>query len=209
MTASAPTTTTPRGEARRRAFLDAAREVFLAQGLEAASVNDVVRLAGGSLATLYSQFGSKEGLFLAMFEDGIENLLAPLRELSAVDMPIREGLMKIGQMFIHSALSPRAVGIWRIVVSEARTYPHLAERFMAVGPERVRAAVRSYLEERHAHGEVRDIDADWAASYFAEMLRARHLFNAATDPTYAPTREELDECVARTVDILLNGIAAR
>ena len=55
-----------RGVARKQAFLQAAREVFLEHGYEAASVNEVVRRAGGSLATLYSQYGSKEGLFLAV-----------------------------------------------------------------------------------------------------------------------------------------------
>lgn len=203
---SAPSTTA-RGEARRRAFLDAARQVFLAQGLEAASVNDVVRLAGGSLATLYAQFGSKEGLFLAMFEDGIENLLAPLREIGASKLPVEQGLQRIGKRFLAAVLSPPAIGIWRIVISESRTYPHLAERFMAVGPEKVRAQLRRYIEERMALGEVREIDADWAASYFAEMLRARHLFNAATNPDYALTPQEVTVEVARVVDIFLRGIA--
>ncbi|MBS0385347.1 MAG: helix-turn-helix transcriptional regulator, partial [Proteobacteria bacterium] len=45
-----------RGVARRHAFLLSAREVFLEQGYEQASVNDVVRRAGGSFATLYAQF---------------------------------------------------------------------------------------------------------------------------------------------------------
>ena len=75
MSSAVPTISTPRGEARRRAFLDAAGKVFLAQGLGNASVNDVVRLAGGSLATLYQQFGSKEGLFLAMFEELLVGLV--------------------------------------------------------------------------------------------------------------------------------------
>jgi hypothetical protein len=58
-----------------------------------------------------------------------------------------------------------------------------------------------------ALGEVREIDADWAASYFAEMLRARHLFNAATNPDYALTPQEVTVEVARVVDIFLRGIA--
>ena len=45
--------------ARRHAFLLAAREVFLEQGYEEASVNDVVRRAGGSLATLYANSAIK------------------------------------------------------------------------------------------------------------------------------------------------------
>ena len=46
---AAPARVPDRGVARRQAFLQAAREVFLEQGYEAASVNDVVRLAGGQI----------------------------------------------------------------------------------------------------------------------------------------------------------------
>src|SRR5262245_3793367 len=54
-----------RGEARRQAMLQAAGELFLEHGFEGTSVSDVVKRSGGSLATLYAWFGSKEGLFEA------------------------------------------------------------------------------------------------------------------------------------------------
>lgn len=67
-----------RGVARRQGFLRAARAVFLEQGYEAASVNDVVCVAGGSLATLYAQFASKENLFLAVCEEQREQAVAAM-----------------------------------------------------------------------------------------------------------------------------------
>jgi AcrR family transcriptional regulator len=201
---------TSRGEARRRAFLDAAREVFLAQGLAAASVNDVVRIAGGSLATLYQQFGSKEGLFLAMFEERIERMVQPLAEVSGSGLPLEEGLQKIGEMFLGGFTKPEAYSIYRIVIAEGRNYPEVAHRYMEMGPLRIRAIVRAYIEERKAAGEVRaDLDADWAATFFAEMTRARYLFNAMTDPSYVVSEDEVHAHVARTVDMLVNGLRPR
>ena len=46
-----------RAELRRAAFLRAAREVFLEFGYENANMAEIVRRAGGSLSTLYAQFG--------------------------------------------------------------------------------------------------------------------------------------------------------
>jgi hypothetical protein len=106
-------------------------------------------------------------------------------------------------------LSPTAVAIYRIVLTESLTYPHLAQRYTILGPERVRATVRLYLEDRMRHGEVRDVDADWAATYFAEMIRARHLFAAMTESGPPPPPEEIRASVARAVDILLNGLKPR
>ena len=59
---------TPKGLERQKRILDAAREVFLEQGYDNASINDIMCRAGGSLSTLYRLFGSKLGLFEAMME---------------------------------------------------------------------------------------------------------------------------------------------
>ena len=40
--------------------------LFLERGFAGASVNELVRIAGGSLATLYAEFGTKEKLFEAV-----------------------------------------------------------------------------------------------------------------------------------------------
>ena len=68
--------------------LQAAREVFLEQGYEAASVNDVVRRAGGSLATLYAQFGNKEGLFQAVTQDQHERFTRAMTPDSVDHLPL-------------------------------------------------------------------------------------------------------------------------
>ena len=49
--------------ARREQIVAAAERMFLKQGFAKTSVNAIVREAGGSLATLYAEFGTKEALF--------------------------------------------------------------------------------------------------------------------------------------------------
>jgi AcrR family transcriptional regulator len=198
-----------RGEARRQAFLAAARDVFFEQGFGAASVNEVVRRAGGSLVTLYAQFGSKEGLFLAMLEIGVDEIMRPLQEVAAAQEPISQGLQRIGEVFLRRMLKPESVALYRIILAEGRTHPHLMQSFMAKGPERIRAALRAYFEERRAAGEVRAVDPDWAASFFSEMVRARHHLAAIADPAYAISDEELSAHVARAVDLLVEGLRPR
>src|SRR5690606_24885252 len=57
--------TQSRGEARRRAMIDAAWQVLQEKGCEAATLNDIIALSGGSRATLYEAFGGKDGLLEA------------------------------------------------------------------------------------------------------------------------------------------------
>ena len=58
-----------RSAATQRAFLDAAREVFAELGFAEASVAEIVRRAGASVGSLYHQFGGKNELFLALYDE--------------------------------------------------------------------------------------------------------------------------------------------
>ena len=58
--------------AKRRQIVDGARAVFLAQGFDAASMNDIARAAGVSKGTLYVYFKNKEELFEAIVEQECE-----------------------------------------------------------------------------------------------------------------------------------------
>ena len=55
--------------AKARQILDGARTVFLAQGFDAASMNDIAREAGVSKGTIYSYFPSKDALFAALIRE--------------------------------------------------------------------------------------------------------------------------------------------
>jgi len=64
--------------ARRSAILEAALGRFIDQGVEATTVEDIVRASGSSIGSLYHHFGNKEGIAAGLFIDGIERLNADL-----------------------------------------------------------------------------------------------------------------------------------
>jgi AcrR family transcriptional regulator len=70
----------PRVETRRD-LLDAAARVFARDGFQGASVEAVAEAAGYSRGALYSNFKSKEALFLALWEERIERRRRELREV--------------------------------------------------------------------------------------------------------------------------------
>lgn len=69
----------PRAETRDQ-LLDAATRVFARRGLHRTSVEDVSEEAGFSRGALYSNFKSKEDLFLALWEERIERRRRELRD---------------------------------------------------------------------------------------------------------------------------------
>lgn len=191
-----------RGAARRIAFLKAARAVFLEQGYVAASVNEVVRLAGGSLATLYSQFGSKEGLFIAVAQDQHERFAEAIMPECVDHLPLEQGLQSIGEQFMHALFAPENLAFFRVVVGEGRKFPELVQAYINASADDVRGVVIGYLRRRAPFVE----DPYMAACYFLEMLRARHHYHALADDSYALSETELREHVAAAVRFLRRGM---
>ena len=65
----APTGTAARSAQSRQAILDAARQLFAAQGYTATSISDIVAQAGTSVGLPYYHFGSKKRIFLTLWQD--------------------------------------------------------------------------------------------------------------------------------------------
>ena len=63
------------GAARRAQILDVARGVFAGKAFELASMDDIARRAGISKPIVYEHFGSKEGLYAAVVEREMEDLV--------------------------------------------------------------------------------------------------------------------------------------
>jgi AcrR family transcriptional regulator len=194
-----------RGVARRHAFLLAAREVFLEQGYEQASVNDVVRRAGGSLATLYGQFGNKEGLFLAVTQDQHERFVAAITPQCVDHLNLEDGLQAIGEKYLTALLERDNLAFFRIVVGEGRKFPQLLQRYLATGADNVRAVVVSFLRSHAA--QIAYPDA--ISGYFLEIMRGRHQYRALADEGYSLSAKDVSEHVRTGVRFFLSGALPR
>jgi AcrR family transcriptional regulator len=211
--ADAPHQTAPepeagRAELRRAAFLKAARDVFLEFGYEQANMAEIVRRAGGSLSTLYAQFGGKKGLFEAMIDSRVEQLTEQMHVELAAHAPLREGLRRIGEAFLIRQTQPESLDVMRLMVAQSKKFPEIAETWSKRAPEAVRKALATYLEDRAKAGEIRIENYDMAASVYFDLVRSRMQFRALLLPTYQPTEQEIRDTVDRAVKVFLGGIEA-
>jgi len=192
-----------RGVLRRQAFLAAARDVFVEQGYEAASVNDVVRRAGGSLATLYAQFGNKEGLFLAVAQELHEDLIeamTPPDDIEAMDL--EAGLQTIGEQFCRTVLKREHLGFFRIIVGEGRHFPTQVQRYLATaGAEKVRGVVASFIAAKG----VKTDDPELMASYLFELWRSRLHYRALAAEAFTISDEDLAAHVRQAVAFFMRA----
>jgi AcrR family transcriptional regulator len=77
----------------RSLLLDAAEEVFARRGFDGAALEDIAEAAGYTRGAIYSHFGSKAELFLAVLErqrrqflDGFSDVIGSVHRLGDVDL---------------------------------------------------------------------------------------------------------------------------
>jgi AcrR family transcriptional regulator len=140
--------------ARNRALLlAAARKVFLQRGYHGASVEQIAEEAGFSTGVVYSQFGGKADLFLALLEARIAERAAG--NAQAVERV--SGDRGVVRLLEHAAGVDQAEPDWGLLVIEFRVHaardPELSRRYAVAhqetlaGMERVVAGLYERAEE--------------------------------------------------------------
>ena len=152
--------------------LEGARAIFMRDGFEGASVDDIAREAGVSKATLYSYFPDKRLLFMEVAKCECARQADEAAELiEAEAMPVEKVLRFAAERFIDYMSSEFALSTYRLCVAEADRFPQLGHDFYHSGPELVRQRMVDYLKKAAARGEVKIEDFELAADQFAELCK--------------------------------------
>jgi AcrR family transcriptional regulator len=203
---SEPSPFPDRGIARRQAFLKAARTVFLENGYENTSVNDIVSIAGGSLATLYSQFESKEGLFLAVAKEQHSLFSRDSLPDTVDDLPFEEYLQAFGESFLRAALSREHLAFYRIFIGEGRKFPQLLQTYLSSGAAELRKLIGARIMKWAVENNVTITNPDLKAAYFVDLCRTRLHYQALADSTFVVSEIEIRDHVNEAVSFFLGGL---
>lgn len=106
-------------------MLDAALEVFVAQGFRGASMEAIAREAGVTKRTLYRRARTKSALFV----DVVERLAlrSGVPELAHIKPgPLQQRLEAASEILLGWMLAPEAIALYRLIVADATTHPSLA-----------------------------------------------------------------------------------
>lgn len=198
-----------RTDARRDKIVQMAGQVFLEMGFERASMAEISARIGGSKATLYGYFPSKEALFLAIVHRlGEQYMLPALQRLeqSTDELP-RAALQRFGEQFIAFVHAPVAIATYRLVVSAAAR-SEIGRLFFESGPKRSTEAVARYLSGAMSRQQLRCTDATMAAQHLIALLsfgESWHYYFMREMPSPTPT--QIKRTVERALDTFFAGYA--
>lgn len=142
-------------QARTRSELaDAAERLFTANGFHATSLDTVAAEAGFTKGAVYSNFASKEDLFLAVYERRVDARVAEMETHLAEAPSLREG---VERTIPGNRGRPETDDGWMAVFFEfwahALRHPELRERFAAQHRRVIVPLARAELEDARARGE--------------------------------------------------------
>lgn len=192
----------PKGR-KYNSVLVGAREVFLRDGFEGTSTDDIARTAGVSKATLYSYFTDKRELFLEVARTECERMAKTT--LSQIDFlaPPREAFTTAAQNLTRFLLSDFSLQMFRICVAESARFPELGQAFYKNGPEMGHQRMAEYLKVAMARGELIEADPNMIAEQFSELCRTRLWTRAIFGVQSKFSEDEINTVVYEAVETTL------
>lgn len=188
--------------------VEGARAVFMANGFEGASVDDIAKAAGVSKATLYSYFPDKRLLFLEVASIECSRMADRAVELIGDCAPARDVLTIAAGHLVPFLLSDFSQQVFRLCVAERERFPELAQTFYACGPEMGRNKLADYMRDATDRGELRIDDIDLAAEQFSELCKAKLWTRAVFGVQTEFSKAEIDDVITNAVDTFLARYAA-
>ena len=192
-------------EAKRQAILKAAAEVFRAVGFERASMSEIRSRIGGSKATLYNYFPSKEKLFFEVMYQATERGLV---EITATLDPeaedVRQELLRFGQTLLPALYSPAAIALRRLAIAESGQ-SDIGKVVFEGATLSMERHVAEFLRRAMKRGVLRSADAKIVAMHLLSLLEAEVLQRVLLGVEVSLKPDALRAAVRRAVEAFLSG----
>lgn len=189
-----------KSEAKRQAIMDVAAQVFRELGFERASMSEICLRVGGSKATIYNYFPSKENLFFEiMYQSSEAEFNAIHRVLDPLTEDISDALRNFGRGLLTLLYSPDVQAVRRLMTSSFG-YSELGKTCYERGPQHSLREISEFLLEAMKNGKLRQSDPIVATLHLRGLLEAELLdcfiFQIPNDTSPEKIKDIVDRAVA-------------
>ncbi|MEO5805214.1 TetR/AcrR family transcriptional regulator [Devosia sp.] len=196
-----------RAEARPDEVLDAALELFIAQGFANTRVDQIAKRAGLSKGAVYLYFPSKEAIIEALVRRAIvpvaSEAIANVAQFQgdpriAISMTLRMLGQKLGDTHLLS--------IPKMVVREVASFPELAQLYRREVLDRIIPVMRALIQRGIDGGYLRPVDANLTVRSIIGPIMA-HLILADVFAIMPEDGISFDRLIENHLTILFDGLS--
>jgi TetR/AcrR family transcriptional repressor of mexJK operon len=170
-----------RSARKRLTILSAGHDLFLSNGYQGTSVDQIAASAEVSKQTVYKHFGDKQELLLAIVNNALESTVAPFLErigALADSTDLEADLTALAADYLRAVLQEPVVQLRRLVVGEANRVPELAQLYYDRAPGRTLAAFAECFSALHDRRLLHAPESAIAAEHFAFLIVGRSIDQA-------------------------------
>ena len=200
-----------KGKKRYELIVKTALDLFLKNGYEKTSLSDIVAISGGSLASIYTFFENKEGLFKAIIEQEIDELISEIDE--KIDLKIshslEEFLTKFATIIFSIICRKKKISLGRIMMSEGPKDGGLLGRaFLDQILNKIDLVLINFFERDEIKAQLNPkFPAKFITKCFKQCVIGLCYYDSLMlneEPKLS--KKEREEHVALCVELFLNGI---
>lgn len=201
-----------RGEKRREVFVDTALELFMQNGYEGTSLNDIVKKSAGSLASIYKFFNNKDGLFSAILDKQFSDFYAQLDDKINIKSTtdLSEFLNKFALAYLEIFYNPQSIAFARIVISESYKNKELGEILFKSIISKIMQILIDFFEKDEIKKQLKNLaSSELLAHKFCALIREPLHMSALLmgESSIAPaTKEQKEKDISAMVELFLAGI---
>ena len=196
-------------EAKRQAILEVAAQAFQELGFERTSMSEICARVGGSKATIYNYFASKEELFSeVMFLSTEAEFMVVHQALDASTDDVAESLQRFGERLLTFLYSPRIRAERHLAISESRR-SELGRLVYERGVQRSQNLIAAFMARAMTQWQLREADARVVAQHFFGLLEAELLEPFLHQQLGEVGAEQIRAVTARAVAVFMAGYGPR
>ena len=196
-------------EAKRQAILDIAADVFREMGFARASMSEICRRVGGSRATVYNYFPSKETLFFEIIHQANEAEFRAIHQvLDHATDDISDALRHFGEGLLSLIYSPNVMAVRRLVTSSFDN-GELGRTCFELGPQRTLSEVAEFLSAAMKKGKLRPCDPHIATQHLRGILESELIDGFIFQMSIDTRSERIKAIVERAVSVFMAAYGSR
>jgi TetR/AcrR family transcriptional repressor of mexJK operon len=189
------------------AILRAARTVFVRAGYKGASMEAIAEEAPVSKPTLYSHFGSKHELFVAVIQAQCTALVGSLDPEATRNLTPEQGLRTIATSFVETLYNPESLALYRLMVAEHTHCPELSILMDQTVVQPTLDLLSTYLRSLHANDALVIQDPESSGQLFLGMLKGVPHFRCAMGLKDGLSPKEQEALIGATLELFIKAHA--
>lgn len=190
---------------KREKILETAGILFMNQGFQSVSMDQIAGAVPVSKPTLYAHFKDKRDLFVAVINERCAVFISTLKAAIENGKTPEESLYNFAREFLDMTLTTESLQFHRTIIGESVTFPEMAQLFYETGPSQVRAVLMAYLDTLNKQKLMKISDTSLASDIFLSMAKGHTHLKCLLGITKKVSAKERDRIAHEVARFFIQG----